>query len=669
MVNITLCNRTPQKIVIINSSGEVAMDMYIDSEDIIHFNMYTKPRNTVCTLEFIFRYVPSTPFAPIHEIMVGRNQRIKRFYAELWFENSSDGIQCIGVSDPEAEFVTEDADISGDDVLDFCYTIGNVSRHYVDPLQAQRQVPLDYAIRVFWPTLSKCLMAQTSDGDLLNLVHLSNGFRMLSSDNGLMPGQAVSSDAKIIEVMDTASGRRVLVRGFIKHKSVPVVEVTTSFLFRSCLPDYASNFRNVDEQVMSLRLASRNEVALLNSKEWFVPVSSKEDMICPGSVLEFRLQSQYRFKSAKVFASICTFGAVYVQTSSSPEPIHVGDVDYEAGESYGNPVIAFLERFGSPADEIRRLESEISLVPASKAHLAIVTAPADNQQYADVSTDHNPIHTSSHFADYAGLPGTITHGMWTSAAARRCVEIFAARGCPERVRAYEVQFTDMVLPGDQLETKLYHVGMKGGRMLVRVETVNQNGTTVLTATAEIEQPPTVIAFPGQGAHEPGMGMELYARSEHAREIWDSANQFMRTTYGIPLIDIVRNNPKSYTVHFVGERGMRVRENYRDMVYEYGSHDGAGSLSRPLFPEITESTDSFTFSSPNGLLYATQFTQPAMLLCEIAEFAHLMAKSVVPKHPAFAGHSLGEYAGLTAIANIMTPESAADLGFCRGLTMQ
>ncbi|KAJ2607601.1 fatty acid synthase alpha subunit Lsd1 [Coemansia sp. RSA 1365] len=180
---------------------------------------------------------------------------------------------------------------------------------------------------------------------------------------------------------------------------------------------------------------------------------------------------------------------------------------------------------------------------------------------------------------------------------------------------------------------------------------------------------TAFTFTGQGAHVPGMGMSLYASSKVARDVWDSADAFMRDAYGIPLIDIVSNNPQSYTVHFVGQRGAKVRDNYRAMVYEYSEHDDSRLTARPLFPDISKSTESFTFFSQRGLLYATQFTQAAMLICEVAEFSHLRAAGVVPEHAAYAGHSLGEYAGLTAVGGVFTPETAADIGFCRGLTMQ
>ena len=57
-------------------------------------------------------------------------------------------------------------------------------------------------------------------------------------------------------------------------------------------------------------------------------------------------------------------------------------------------------------------------------------APASNETYARVSGDYNPIHVSRVFSSYANLPGTITHGMYSSAAVRSFVETWAERGDP-----------------------------------------------------------------------------------------------------------------------------------------------------------------------------------------------------------------------------------------------
>ena len=47
--------------------------------------------------------------------------------------------------------------------------------------------------------------------------------------------------------------------------------------------------------------------------------------------------------------------------------------------------------------------------------------------------DYNPIHINPYFSDFAPLPGTITHGMWSIAATHKYVETVIAQGKPERV--------------------------------------------------------------------------------------------------------------------------------------------------------------------------------------------------------------------------------------------
>lgn len=89
----------------------------------------------------------------------------------------------------------------------------------------------------------------------------------------------------------------------------------------------------------------------------------------------------------------------------------------------------------------------------------------------------------------------------------------------------------------------------------------------------------------------------------------------------------------------------------------------------MFKDITEKTQSHTFRSVNGLLSATQFTQPALTLMELAIFADLRSKGLVSERSYYAGHSLGEYSALVAVADIMPIENLASVVFYRGLTMQ
>ena len=105
-----------------------------------------------------------------------------------------------------------------------------------------------------------------------------------------------------------------------------------------------------------------------------------------------------------------------------------------------------------------------------------------------------------------------------------------------------------------------------------------------------------------------------------------------------------------------------------MTFETVAADGTIKSER-IFKEINESTTSYTYRSPTGLLSATQFTQPALTLMEKASFEDMKSKGLVPRDSTFAGHSLGEYSALAALADVMPIESLVSVVFYRGLTMQ
>ena len=69
----------------------------------------------------------------------------------------------------------------------------------------------------------------------------------------------------------------------------------------------------------------------------------------------------------------------------------------------------------------------------------------------------------------------------------------------------------------------------------------------------------------------------------------------------------------------------------------------------------------------GLLFSTQFTQPALVLLEKSQFTELYNDGYVPDDSVFAGHSLGEYAGLSSIASILTIPNLVEVS--RGLQLQ
>jgi fatty acid synthase subunit beta len=115
---------------------------------------------------------------------------------------------------------------------------------------------------------------------------------------------------------------------------------------------------------------------------------------------------------------------------------------------------------------------------------------------------------------------------------RSLVETWAAENNVGRVRSFHATLTGMVLPNDDIEVKLQHVGMVAGRKIIKVEASNkETEEKVLLGEAEVEQPVSAYVFTGQGSQEQGMGMELYASSPVAREVWDRADKHFLDNYG------------------------------------------------------------------------------------------------------------------------------------------
>jgi fatty acid synthase subunit beta len=163
-----------------------------------------------------------------------------------------------------------------------------------------------------------------------------------------------------------------------------------------------------------------------------------------------------------------------------------------------------------------------------------------------------------------------------------------------------------------------------------------------------------------------MGMDLYESSEVARKIWDDADGHFLKHYGFSILEIVRDNPKEKTVYFGGPQGNKRREFYMSLTR---STEDTEAGSAPLFPGIKPSSTSYTFRSPMGLLFATQFTQPALVLTEMVQYMDVMNELCFPRSFMFAGHSLGEYAALASITGCFELGNLLDVIFLRGMTMQ
>jgi fatty acid synthase subunit beta, fungi type len=469
-----------------------------------------------------FTYHPETGYAPIREVMHDRNDRIKEFYWRAWFGDEPLDLN----TSVKGKFDGGRAKVTSEAINDFVHAVGNTGEAFVERPGKEVYAPMDFAIVVGWKAITKPIFPRTIDGDLLKLVHLSNGFRMLPGAEPLKKDDEVETTAQINAVINQDSGKMVEVCGTITRDGKPVMEVTSQFLYRGSYTDFENTFQRKTETPMQLHLASSKDVAVLRSKEWLNLDEPGIELL--GQTLTFRLETLVRFKNKTVFSSVDTTGQVLLELPTK-EVIQIATVEYQAGVSHGNPVIDYLQRHGSSIEQPVNFENAI---PLNGKTALLLRAPASNETYARVSGDYNPIHVSRVFSSYANLPGTITHGMYSSAAVRSLVETWAAENNVGRVRSFHASLVGMVLPNDDIQVQLQHVGMVTGRKIIKVEASNKDTEEkVLVGEAEVEQPVSAYVFTGQGSQEQGMGMELYASSAVAKEVWDRADKHFMDNYG------------------------------------------------------------------------------------------------------------------------------------------
>ncbi|KAI8326430.1 hypothetical protein GQ54DRAFT_336614 [Martensiomyces pterosporus] len=652
-----------QSLEVTRSSGCKDLDLVISDRGIIVLNIYQPSGTTIHALNLQFAYHPSQPASPIHEVMSGRDDCIRQFYTLLWAGNGKRLLQAPTFSMPGHTIEVKDVLVTSKWVSEYCSVIGTRSVNYQPNSKKATLAPMDMLAIVSVDNLFKSMTSEYVHNGLFNLVHLFNRIQYADGAKLLKVGDTVSCKSGISGLANTDAGKAIVVDILIYREGIQIAVVQSSLLWRGVFIEEDIAYKLVTEPVSQVALKSIEDVKALETREWFVYREGSEGALQPGSVLEFHLKSDYRYSSKDIYSSIKTTGSVLLR-SSTHKATHIANVNFECGSSFGNPVTEYLARHGQPAESTAMFEGGgYEIVPKSSSDGMVAAVPDTNWPYSHVSGDYNPIHTNRYVADMAGLPGAITHGLWTSASTRCFIERHAANDQPERVRSYHVNFQGMVFPKDCLETKVFHVGMKDGRILVKGQTFKVDGELVLDSIAEIEQETTAYVFTGQGSQEVGMDMDLYESSPAARAVWDRAEQHMLKVYGVSLLKVVRTNPTQLTVFFGGKLGAQIRSNYMAL----SKH--RDSKAARLFPGITEATGSFTFKSPSGLLNATQFTQPALVVLELAAVADLRSRSLVQKSAAFAGHSLGEYSALAAIGEVFSVEDAVDIAFYRGMVMQ
>ncbi|WP_445169327.1 MaoC/PaaZ C-terminal domain-containing protein [Mycolicibacterium sp. Dal123E01] len=120
--------------------------------------------------------------------------------------------------------------------------------------------------------------------------------------------------------------------------------------------------------------------------------------------------------------------------------------------------------------------------------LAKAAAHVDADQtfrYSTASGDPMPIHLDEEIARSAGLPGIIAHGLCTMAMTSWGLLAEVADSDVTRLKRLAVRFAKPVLPGDDLETRIWKAGSEPGVTTYAFETARGDDMVITDGLAKI----------------------------------------------------------------------------------------------------------------------------------------------------------------------------------------
>jgi hypothetical protein len=116
--------------------------------------------------------------------------------------------------------------------------------------------------------------------------------------------------------------------------------------------------------------------------------------------LLIHIDSYHEFKNEKHICHLKIHGKISAFRGTMVEPLATIEFQDQTHIYTHNPIEAFLERYGKPADDVTIYENGGNIINIPNEEP--LYAPSENVTYSISSGDYNPIHTNQYIADLAG---------------------------------------------------------------------------------------------------------------------------------------------------------------------------------------------------------------------------------------------------------------------------
>ena len=309
---------------------------------------------------------------------------------------------------------------------------------------------LDLGIVVAWKALTKPLLIEDLGGDISRLLHRSNRFELLPGVDYLSVGDTLEATSRITSLAVQPKGKLVEITATLRSADAIVMNVISEFFIRGQFSDQDRSFRDSSDAERTLTVDSPKIKALLLSRSWFKLDDENQNLA--GTILSFKTHSTSKGKSDSARLEVTgTVSDISRKGTVSP----VGTVKFSHESCSGNPVLEFLDRYGS----ISRAMKPVDQPGWNDDGPLMVQVRNLGPEYSALSTDHNPIHVNSVFAGFAGLTSPIIHGMYTSAIVRNAIEQRYGETSHARFRRWSTSFEEPVHGGDVLRIEVQHLSL------------------------------------------------------------------------------------------------------------------------------------------------------------------------------------------------------------------